>query len=212
MIIFVYIIFYKNKDIDYFLIDYKEINNPVDYIYYISNFYNIVHNKKNSRNYFTIVESLITKIEENCIIRDCPLEKYLDNIKKGNEYPFLLNQFLEILFEYGISRFPNDINLKNNYTIYLIVDMNYQKKALKILNNIKNKPMSFQNKYNIYRILRFIEKMGISLDDKNNSIVEYKKNIQDFKNLIKHLTFSYYEFFSLLLASKNQNSNIFNKI
>jgi hypothetical protein len=72
--------------------------------------------------------------------------------------------------------------------------------------------MSFQNKYNIYRILRFIEKMGISLDDKNNSIVEYKKNIQDFKNLIKHLTFSYYEFFSLLLASKYQNSNIFNKI
>ena len=72
--------------------------------------------------------------------------------------------------------------------------------------------MSFQNKYNIYRTLRFIEKMGISLDDKNNSIVEYKKNIQDFKNLIKHLAFSYYEFFSLLLASKSQNSNNFNKI
>ena len=212
IIILVYLLFYKNKDINYVLIDYKEIKDPFDYLYYISEFYYIIHNQKNSRNYSTIVESLIIKIEENCIIPDCPLEKYLDNIKKGNEYPFLLNQFLEILFQYGISKFSNDICLKNNYSIFLISDMNYKKKALRILTNIQNETMSFQNKFNIYRTLKLIEKMGNSLDNKNNSIVEYRNNIQDFKTLIKQLSLSYYNFYSLLLGSKNQNSNDFNKI
>ena len=212
IIIFVYLLFYKNKDINYVLIDYKEINEPLDYLYYISKFYNIIYNKKNSRKYYIIVESIISKIEENCIIPDCPLEKYIENIKKGNEYPFLLNQFLEILFRYGISKFSNDICLKNNYILFLITTMNYQKKALRILNNIQNKSFSFQNKYNIYRILKLIEKNGISLDNKNNSIVEYRKNIQDFKTLIKQIVLSYYKFYSLLLGSKYQNSNSFNKM
>ena len=212
IIISIYIVFYKNKETDFLLIDYKEINNPVDYLYHISSFYNIIQNKKKSRNYFTVVESLISKIEENCIIVDCPLKKYLDNIKIGIEYPFLLNQFFEILFEYGISKFSDDIFLKNNYSIFLITDMNYQKKALIILNTIQNDSISFQNKYYIYRTLRLLEKKNISLSYQTNSTIDYRKNVQDFKTLIKKLTLLYYEFFSLLLASKFQNSNNFNKI
>ena len=208
IIISIYIVFYKNKETDFLLIDYKEINNPVDYLYHISSFYNIIQNKKKTRNYFTVVESLISKIEENCIIVDCPLKKYLDNIKIGIEYPFLLNQFFEILFEYGISKFSDDIFLKNNYSIFLITDMNYQKKALIILNTIQNDSISFQNKYYIYRTLRLLEKKNISLSYQTNSTIDYRKNVQDFKTLIKKLTLLYYEFFSLLLASKFQNSKI----
>ena len=212
IIIILYIFFYKNKEIDYIIIDYKEINNPDDYLYYISVFYKIIKNKKNSRNNLTVLESLISEIEENCIITDCPLKKYLENIKNGIECPFLLNQYCEKLFEYGISKFPDDVSLKNNYSIFLVVDLNYQKKALMILKSIKKKSLSFQNNYDVYRTLRLIEKWNFSVFKKNNSTFEYRKNIQEFKSLIKKLTLLYYDFISLLLGSKLQNIDNFNKI
>jgi len=212
IIIIIYIIFYKNKEIDYISIDYTEIKNPVDYLYYISNYYKIIRNKNNSRNYYTVLESLISKIEENCIIQDCPLRKYLENMNFGIECPFLLNQYCEKLFEYGISKYADDISLKNNYSIFLIVDMNYKKKALMILNTIKKKALSFKNNYDVYRTIRLIEKYNSSLFNKNNSTFEYRKNIQEFKVLIKKITVLYFDFLSLLLGSKLQNIDNFDKI
>ena len=212
IIIVLYIIFYKNKEIDYISIDYTEINNPVDYLYYISNYYKIIRNKNNSRNYYTVLESLISKIEENCMIQDCPLRKYLENMNIGIECPFFLNQYCEKLFEYGISKYTDDISLKNNYSIFLIVDMNYKKKALMILNTIKKKALSFQNNYDVYRTIRLIEKYNSSLFNKNNSTFEYRKNIQEFKILIKKITVLYFDFLSLLLGSKLQNIDNFDKI
>ena len=212
IIIAIYIFFYKNKEIDYISIDYKEINNPDDYLNYVSEYYRIIKNKNNSRNYYTILESLISKMEENCIMIDCPLKKYLENMKNGIECPFLLNQYCERLFEFGIAKFPNDISLKNNYSIFLVIDMNYQKKALIILKSIKKKITSFQSNYDVFRTLRLIDKWNFSLINKNNSTFEYRKNVQEFKALIKKLTLLYYDFVSLLLGSKLQNIDNFNKI
>jgi hypothetical protein len=77
VIIIVFSFLYKKNEINYILVNYAEINNPVDYLYYISTYYKIIQNKDNYRNYSTILKSLISKIEENCIIPDCPLKKYL---------------------------------------------------------------------------------------------------------------------------------------
>jgi len=212
IIIAIYIFFYKNKEMNYIAIDYTEIKNPNDYLYYISIYYKIIRNKNNSRNYYTVLESLISKIEENCIIPDCPLKKYLENMSMGVECPFLLFQYCEKLFEYGISKFANDITLKNNYSIFLIIDMNYKKKALMILNTIKKKALSFRSNYDIYRTLRLIDKSNSALFTKNNTTFEYRKNIQEFKALIKKLTLLYYDFISLLLGSKLQNIDNFDEI
>ena len=46
IIIFIYVFFYKNKFRNYISIDYKEINNSLDYIYYVAEFYKIIRNKK----------------------------------------------------------------------------------------------------------------------------------------------------------------------
>ena len=212
IIIIIYILFYKNKEMNYIAIDYTEIKNPNDYLYYISIYYKIIRNKNNSRNYYTVLESLISKIEENCIIPDCPLKKYIENLNNGVECPFLLYQYCEKLFEYGISKFSNDITLKNNYSIFLIIDMNYKKKALMILNTIKKKALSFRSNYDIYRTLRLIDKSFSSLFTKNNTTFEYRKNIQEFKAIIKKLTVLYYDFISLLLGSKLQNIDNFDAI
>ena len=212
IIIIVYIFIYQNKHIDYISIDYSEINNPFDYLYYISIFYKIIKNKNNSRDYYTILESLISKIEENCIIPECPIKKYIEHINNGIECPFLLNQYCDKLFEYGIAKFSDNVSLKNYYSIFLIMDMNYKKKALMILNSTKKKTLSFRNNYDIYRTLKLIEKTRSSILNKKNSAFEYRKKSQEFKDLIKKLINLYYEFITLLLDSKLQNIDNFNEI
>jgi uncharacterized membrane protein len=90
--------------------------------------------------------------------------------------------------------------------------MNYKKKALMILNTIKKKALSFRSNYDIYRTLRLIAKSESSLFAKNNTTFEYRKNIQEFKAIIKKLTVLYYDFISLLLGSKLQSVDNFDAI
>lgn len=97
---------------------------------YVSNFYNIIINKNNSREYLNNLQSIIHSIEENCIIQNCPLKKYLINLEKGLNCEFLLLEFCEGLFQYGISKFNENIYLKNHYSIFLINEMNNKKEAL----------------------------------------------------------------------------------
>ena len=209
-IIILYIIFYKNKETNYISIDYKEIYEPSDYLNYLFKFNSIIANKKTSRNNYTILESLLYKIEERCIIPECPLKKYIEYLNEGIECSFLLNQFCEKLFEYGISKFNDDISLKINYAIFLISHMNYQKKALMILNRI-DKNISFQNNFFMYRTLKLSEKRNFSLININKSNYQYRQYAQEFKALIKKLTLLYYEFLSLL-CNNTQNNDNFNKM
>ena len=212
IIIIVFIFIYKNDKIDYILIDYKEINNPVDYLYYTTECYKIICKSKKSRTYLTILKCLITKIEENCIVYDCPLKKYLINLKNGIDCPFLLKEYIQVLFQYGISKFTEDISLKNNYSIFLITNMNFKKKAITILNNIKTESLTFINRFYVYRTLRLIDKWKFPLVHKDNSIFGYRQNIQQFKDLIKQITLFYYEFITLILESKIEYIDNFNKI
>ena len=212
IIIIIFIFIYKNDEIDYILIDYTEINNPVDFLYYISKYYIIIQNRNKSRNYLTLLKSLITKIEQNCIVLKCPLKNYIFNLKNGKECPFLLNQYCQKLFEYGITKFSNDELLKTNYSVFLITAMKYKKKALIILNEIKDKALSFQNKYSVYRTFKLIDKWKFEEIHKNNSTFEYRKSIQEFKKLIRKLILYYYDFISLLLNTKQENIDNFNKL
>ena len=212
IIIIIFIFIYKDNEIDFILLDYTEIPNPIDYLYYVSKYFYIIENRNKSRDNLIILKSLISKIEQNCILVDCPLKKYIDNLKNGIECPFLLNEYCQILFQYGISKFTNDQCLKTNYAIFLITSMNFKKKALIILNSIKNNSLSFQNKFDIYRTLRLIDKWNFSQVHKNNSTFEYRKNIQEFKIVIKKIFLLYHDFISLILNSKLENVDNFNKI
>ena len=206
-----FLFFYKKKDLDFVLINHREIQNPYDYLNYILKFHNIILNKNNSRNDFTILKSLLAKKEENCFDIKCPLKQYIE--KSSNEINdiFPLLQFCEKLFDFGISKFPNDITLKINYSMLLIFEMNHNKKALIILNKINEKIFSFQDNYNIYRCKRIINEYIIN---KNKNIIhsfEYKKKIKDFKLLISKTTSLYYEFWTLIIEYKlNFTNNIDN--
>ena len=75
IIIILFIFIYKNNELQYILKDYTEINNSVDFLYYVSNYYNIIINRNKSREYLAILKTLITNYEQNCILIDCPLKK-----------------------------------------------------------------------------------------------------------------------------------------
>ena len=206
-----FILFYKNKEINFALINYKNIENPQDYLNYIHKYHSLVMNKNNSRNDFTILKSLIAKKEEKCFDVYCPLKIYADNPSDEIEDIFPLLQFCEKLFEFGISKFPNDISLKINYSLFLIFEMNHNNKALIILNSINSSIFAFQDNYNIYRCQRLIDEYLLN-KNKNKNIInsfEYKKKVHDFKLLISKTTSLYYDFWTLIIINKLNVTNNF---
>ena len=130
----IFIFFYRKKEIDFVSINYKEIENTEKFISYINTFYEIIINREFCRKDYIILKSLISKREENCFDSQCPLKKYETLSREDNIFPLL--QYCERLFEFGISKFPEDISLKVNYSMFLIFEMNQNKKALIILNNL----------------------------------------------------------------------------
>ena len=211
IIIFIFIIFFKSDEMDFISKDYRNIDNPDEYLQYVNSFYNIIKNKNNSRKYSTLIKSIICSIEENCVDPNCPLKKYMMYLKKDFDCEYILFQFCEKLFQYGISKFNENIFIKNQYSIFLIMEMNNKKKAIIILEGIKEEIISLEKNYNIYRCSKIIENSS-PLFHKNNIILDYRKKLQKFKNGIEIITSLYYDFLTLIFESKIQKSNDFEKI
>ena len=66
--------------------------------------------------------------------------------------------------------------------------------------------------YSIYRCQKIIENYSSPFINKNNSIFNYRKDVQDFRNNIENMSLLYYEFLSLLLGRKMENVANFEKI
>ena len=210
-IIILYNFFYKNQELDFLDIDYKNINTPDEYLKYITKFYSIIK-ANNKRNSSTILKSLISKLEEKCYDQECPLRKYLDNLSKGNEFKYFLFQYCEKIFQYGIAKFKKNVTLKYHFSIFLIVEMNNKRKASLIFNYIKDKLISFQMNYNIYRCKNLIDNFYIKNSNENYFMHQYRNNILELKSSISKATFLQYEFLTLILASKIKKDDNFKKL
>ena len=214
ILIFIYIVIYKTNSIDIILVDRMKINDPQEYLKYISNFYSLINNKNISRNTNINLKILIDTIEENCFDINCPLKLYLLNYGKGIDNKYLILKFLDEIFQYGISKFYFDIKLKIEYTIFLIYILNNKKKALIIFNSIKENA-SFQIGYNIHIIRNLFKNSLYPTINGIHSLSEYKNNIQLLKELINKTIYIYLKFLTLLLNYRhksNSNLNEINKI
>lgn len=205
----IFILLYKRKVISFIMINYNEIRHPQDYIQYIHNFYSLIINKNNSRSDYTILKSLISKIENKCNNNHCPLKYFIDDISHDILNIFPLFQYIEQLFEYGISKFPNNISLRINYTLFLIMEMNHNKKALINLNNINSSYNSFQDNYNIFRCKRLID---IYMSQKNKNLFhsfEYKLKVKEFRSMLSKTTSLYYDFWTSITINRlNSTDNL----
>ena len=212
IIIFIYFLFLKKNDLNLLKINYKNINDPEQYLNYIIKYYSLIKNNDEKRNSLAILKSVIMAIEENCYNLNCPLSKYLNNLSNGKESKFLLLQSCEKLFQFGISKFKNNVSLKYNYSIFLVVEMNDKIKASIIFNSIKDKIISFQKNYNIYRCKNLIEEQMIKKGSKNYFINKYRNDISQFKNILLKITLMQNQFLSLILLSKIKRNNNFKKL
>ena len=209
VIIFLFIIFFKNKEMDFISIDYRNINNPNEYINYIMKCYRIILNKNNSRFHSTVLKSYIETIENSCIDNQCTLKIYLEKLKNGIDCQYLLYEYLDKLFRYGISKFRNNTMLKNDYAMFLMAKMNNKTKAIIVLNSIQDEYISFQRRYNIYRCRKLINKWPSSI---NCFYFDYRNNIKEFRKLMSNTINLYYEFWTLLYNSKFSKHNKVNEL
>ena len=207
--IFIFIFLYKTKEMEYALIDYKNINNPDEYINYILKYYRIILNKSNYRNNSIILKSYIETIEGSCIDKDCPLKIYAKLLKEGIDLEYLLYQHLDNLFKFGLAKFKDNIMLINDYAYFLITKMNNKKKSLSLISKITESMISFQKKYNIYRCKKLIKRFH---SQGNNFYYNFRTNKNKLRELIIKSIKIYYEFWTLLYESKFQNTDNFLKL
>jgi hypothetical protein len=186
---------------------------------YIKDLLQIIKNKEKCRESFIIFNTLILIKERNCINKNCKLKKYLFLSEKGLESDYILYQYCQQLFELSIKQFPNDVILKANYIIYLVVQMSKKKFAQKILNTMQNEPFHFQNNYIIYCCKKYIEKYASlskkNFEEENINIMqsfEYEKIFNIFKSNLSKASFLYYDFWSSLYKSHIQGTEDFSKL
>ena len=207
VLISIYIIFYEKKNSNDFLINFNKINDSNEYLQYIYSFYFTFINKNNNRNNNIKFKVSFSTIEEKCIDKDCPLKKYLLDLKNLDK-EYLLFKYCDKLFSYGMSKFYNNINFIVNYISFLIVELNNNKKALLLLDIIEENFSFYFHNYNIHVCRKLIENSNITKE--NNFLDEYQNNIKKFKELIKKTILLYYQFMLLLLECKIKNKSNFN--
>ena len=219
VLILLFFIFHKEKMNEFYIIDFKQINSSKESLKYIKTLLNIIKYKDKCRKNFIIFHTFVLMKEENCINKNCKLKKYLTMAEKGYKSDFLLCQYCQQLFEIAIKKFPNDIILKSNYIIYLVIQMSKKKLAQKILSVIEPNFFNFQDNYIIFSCKKFIEGympgMKKNFEEYNKNImksVEYEKRYDLFKENLTKAASLYYEFWSSLYRSHIQGTEDFIKL
>ena len=139
--------------------------------------------------------------------------------EKGYKSDFILYEYCQQLFEMSIKKFPNDIILKSNYIIYLIIQMSKKKLAQKIFDSMQEKMLHFQNNYIIFCCKKYLETYTPStkknFEEYNKNIIraiEYEKLYILFKDYLLNVSTLYYEFWSSLYKSHLQGTEDFIKL
>ena len=110
----------KDKNIDFAMIDFESITTSKERVNYIRKYMALVHNKDKFRDISIILRTLIEKREAGCVNNNCALKKYLNSLNNDINSDFFLFLFAQNLFESSMSRFPNNIELKINYVVFLL--------------------------------------------------------------------------------------------
>ena len=219
ILIIFFFIFHKDKANGFYTLDFKLINSGEGRLKYIQNFLNLIKMKDKGRNNFIIFNTLVLLREENCINKNCKLKKYLQLVEKGYKTDYILYEYCQQLFEMSIKLFPNDIILKANYVIYLVVQMSKKKLAKKVLSTMKTKFLCFENNYILFCCKKYIETYSPGskkfFEENNKNIlktIEYDRIYNKFRDDILKSASLYYEFWSSLYKSHLQGTEDFIKL
>ena len=135
---------------------------------HIKSFIYLIDNKENFRNAYVLLKGYIVVFEENCTIEECPLKKYLNCIKFGNNGNPFLFQHAEFLFSICLAKFPNIIEVRFAYALFLIQRMNKKKQAKELLKGLEDMTDSIEEQFIIYRCKKIMEDDFSDLNNENN--------------------------------------------
>ena len=217
--IFCFIFFIKNvKTVNNISNILENNNSEFHFLNNIKMIMNLIKQKDNDRNSHITLKGYISLYEERCIYKKCALKKYLNSIKKGINGTIFLYHHIDELFVNGLNRFPNSIEIKFTYALFLYRKMNKTKKAKKLLELLNNSSTSFEQKFIIYRAKRYINEdlSKLNGDFSTNfdamKELEYKNFRNQFNSLIIKASNLYNDFWSQLLISHSIGSDNLSKL
>ena len=208
IVIILYVIIHNQNDIDFMKINYKSIEKSDDCLKYIKKILDIINNKNNYRSNNLLLKSYITNIENNCLEIDCPLKRYINNLKEGIDYSFFLYQFCDKIFIYAINKFPKNVSLKMYYIIFLLTKLNNKIKSRVIYNELKEYDYYLSDGFKYFKLTKYFN-IKNKLNFNNFNSIEYKNDVNKFRELIENTTFLYHRFWSSLLMSKIKGKHDF---
>ena len=216
--IFFMIIFSQRENWKNFLLIIGKEKNIHENIFHIRNYLYIIDRIDIKRQYKLMLQSYIEIFEENCIIKDCPLKRYLKLLKSKINSNINLLQHAKLLFIYTISKYPENIEIKLAYSLFLLIKLRKRNQALEFLNEINQSSLSIEEQFNIFRCNKIFEDNLSDLreEDKNNNTLiqqlKYKNYFQNFITLINETTSLYIDFWNQLLNSYNTGKKNLNKL
>lgn len=153
----------------------------------IKYFLEIVDKKDFDRDSCILLKGYILIYEETCNIPDCALKKYLYNLEvNGIESSTFLLQHAEILYQNGISKFPNCTSLRISYAFFLLERLNKKQQAnIELINAEKYAP-KFEEQFIIYRYKKILEEQTTEVGDSDENLdivsnIAYKNHLMQCK-------------------------------
>ena len=224
IIIFCFFIFLNKKELSYDKINDK-YDNIDDYLlktkYKIKLINSFLDNNKNAMNNKNLdyqkneilLKGTIQKHNEKCIDKECPLVKFQNN--PGNYYiqkQCLLN-YMNIYFDDGLKRFPQNI-----YLLIYYVQFNYSKRynlnsVRENLSKLKNMEKSIGEEFIIFCFEQNLKKIKNKISENNdNNEQELEKELLEqklhrLKFLIENSTKLYGEFWGIFATNITNNLN-----
>ena len=191
----------------------------------------LITTRAKSRENEMILRGAIKTHENVCIFNDCPLKlvknsfiSQIDVFTKSTQVTTILLNFVNRVYTKGISRFPNCIDLRIDYILFLFV---YQKQRLKALSEIEGlmkHTLSFEKEFIVFKIKRMIldvqdnttytsinaNKKGVSslqvaaLDIiDNEASIAYESHYRQCQNTVLVSSKLFLDFWSMLSNSNN---------
>ena len=229
IIIIFSIVIYKEKDINFSYFS-GNVLNITDYIKkvkfsiklidsYIERNNNIRNRREDEVQRDIILLKGNIKIHNNsCANKDCPLTKFMNNEGNFNIQKQCLLNYMNLVFNEGLKKFPNDINL-----LILFIHFNYNKKFN--LNSVRTNMLklkkveyTIKEKFIIYCIEQNLRNMknnnGFELDieydqDNDSQIDITEQKYLKLKYLIENSIKLYGEFWGIFSTNVTNNINTY---
>ena len=208
-IIYFFILSDKEVKIDLNNIIFKEEFHVYKQLMLLSN---SIGKMKNDRKSMLNIASYFRKNEDVKI--ESSKNDFIESVKNEN-INSLVYKYIEQTYKSMINKYENSVILKIGYAIFLSnvlkkVDKSYI--ILKELVNNNYNDLTLSQSYYIYIITKHLQNLSFeNSSDKSNITLRYEGN--QLINLISQVSEIYYQFWTLLLNSKeNQNINILRKL